>query len=55
LRFDSLFNSEDEVCMKSKTLKLLSVLALAATSVPGWAAGACCVAGALCCGLPCCL
>ena len=42
--------------MTSKLLKILSVVALAASSGPVLAAGACGVAGAVCCiGLPCCL
>jgi hypothetical protein len=43
--------------MKLRLLKVLSTVALAATSGTALAAGACCVAGAACCvlGMPCCL
>jgi hypothetical protein len=42
--------------MKAKFIKVLSAVALAATSGTAVAAGACCVAGAACCvlGMPCC-
>ncbi len=44
--------------MKSIYNKIIVSIALASTSVGAWAAGACCVTGALCCIggiMPCCL
>ena len=41
--------------MKTTLLKLFSGLTLFTASATAMAAGACCVAGAFCCGLPCCL